>query len=171
MSYLQITWHLYDSNENQIILAPSALTFVLEIHCIIYISQNIHYDFCWWYSFCKPTFSNTRLPFIKRKKHIHAFFPNYSISTNVYEADDHLKKVYQYQLIQFPESKVHGANMGPTWVLLAPAQISIWLHVASLRQYVGRGIPNHRWNILVMSRYCMYRHKLISLKSCRIIWL
>ena len=31
-----------------------------------------------------------------------------------------IKRYIYFVLILYPDSKAHGANMGPTWVLLAP---------------------------------------------------
>ena len=47
-------------------------------------------------------------------------------------------KLWQHSAMFFPDSKVHGANMGPTWVLSAPCgphvgpmNLTIWVRMAA----------------------------------------
>ena len=42
----------------------------------------------------------------------------------------------------YPDSKVHGANMGPTWVLSAPDGPHVGPMNLAIRVYIITGIPN-----------------------------
>ena len=63
------------------------------------------------------------------------------------------------------ESKVHGANMGPTWVLSAPDG----LHVGPMNLALRDGIMNRLWNIIgpVGSVYCC---RILCNCCCVMLW-
>ena len=62
-----------------------------------------------------------------------------------------------YKGKNYPDSKVHGANMGPTWVLLAPDGPHVGPINLAVRELIGgwsdSGFVNVVWNDLVTLGY------------------
>ena len=46
-----------------------------------------------------------------------------------------------------PDSKVHGANMGPTWVLSAPGGHHVGPMNLAIKEVMGPMGPNQAWTV------------------------
>ena len=49
----------------------------------------------------------------------------------------------------YPDSKIHGANMGPTWVLLAPDEPHVGPMNLAIRVYLNMRI--HQWTVRLLA--------------------
>ena len=59
--------------------------------------------------------------------------------------------------INYPDSKVHGANMGPTWVLSSPVGLHVGPMNLAIVKQILRNIRQHmyRWALIIEAEWCI----------------